>query len=376
MEYLLLLLSSAASALVNAFHRAGVSDGGRVVVFKLDHLGDLVTAIPAIAAIRAKHRGAEITLVVGSWCEELARLLETPDSVIVYDSPRFDRSQGGARRTPARLTGLLPERPYDHAYALREDGAVMRYCLFGGCRARRDRGTVRIAHRLRRLGLALSGRGDPGPLGERETNLRIAGASGGEGDPAIRLRQSDVEAARSEIERASGGRARPVVVLHPGAAWRFRRWPVERYAELATRLSAELGAVIFVTGSGDEKADAEGVLAGGVPGRAVAGEYDLSRAAALISLCDAFVGSDSGVTHLAAAVGVPVVALFGPGDPRRFEIKGPGGVTIYHKLACSPCPQTECDRDAACMKAITVDEVFEAVRRSLGGRREPGGSAP
>ncbi|MCD4689933.1 glycosyltransferase family 9 protein, partial [bacterium] len=87
--------------------------------------------------------------------------------------------------------------------------------------------------------------------------------------------------------------------------------------------------------------------------------------AALLSLADVYIGSDTGVTHLAAAVGTPVVALFGPGDPRRFGHGGPRDVVLYHKQNCSPCPQSGCDWDGACMKAITVDEVAAAVTRVL-----------
>ena len=335
----------------------------------------------AIVSLRRRYPGVEITLVVGSWCEALASSLLPVDIITVYDSPSFDRAVDGRRGGDAvRLRAIL-NGPYDFAYGLREDAATLGFCLRGGCGWRGDRGTVRVRDRLLRLGSRLTGRGDPGPLGERETNLRIVGAPPGEalGDPLLSPCRDDVEHVLADVRKAFGDAAgAPLVVLHPGAAWVHRRWGVERFAELAARVSEELGAHVFVTGSRGERELAESVLAGGVRGRVVAGEYTIGQTAALLSLADVYVGPDTGITHLAAAVGAPVVALFGPGDPRRFGGSGERDIIVYHRQDCSPCPQTVCGRDSACMRAITVDEVESAVRRALsvdGARSENHGAA-
>ncbi len=364
MEYLFLAISGVISALVNALHprRGGVVR--HVVAFKLDHLGDLITAAPAISAIKRRHPDAELTLVVGSWCAELARSLSSVDVVVVYDSPQFDRTRAGGKEPAQRgLRGALNRRRYDVAYGFREDPAVLGFCLFGGCRRRRDRGTVRIGDRVRRIGAVLRGRGDPGPESEFETNLRVVGVAGGDAPalPPLTVSPDDVERVREDVMGESLNASRPLIVIHPGAAWTYRLWPVDRYSDLATRLYSKHRGTIVVTGSAEERALADRVLAGGVQGRSVAGDYDIGRVAALLSLADVYIGSDTGITLLAAAVGTPVVALFGPGDPRRFGHVGPYSIVLYHKQDCSPCPQLDCDQDGACMKAITVDEVAEAV---------------
>ncbi|MCK4510981.1 hypothetical protein KAW64_04535, partial [bacterium] len=119
-------MSSVISALVNALHPRGGGVVRHVVAFKLDHLGDLITAAPAISAIKRRHPDAELTLVVGSWCAELARSMSSVDVVAVYDSPRFDRRRAAGKEPVQReLRGALDRRRYDVAYGFREDPAVL-----------------------------------------------------------------------------------------------------------------------------------------------------------------------------------------------------------------------------------------------------------
>jgi len=373
MEYWFLFRSCVVSAIVNAV-RPSPRAVESIVVFKLDHLGDLLTAVPALFALRARYPEAQVTLVVGRWCADFARDVLPVDYVAVYDSPAFDReaeTRGGGDADALR--SVLPGS-FDIAYGLRDDSATLAFVLAGGCRCRHDRGTVRLADRARRMMAVLVGRGDPGPLSERETNLRTVGAGEGEvpDGPLIRPRPDMTERVRADIKELVGESTSPLVVMHPGAAWEHKRWPVELHAELAGRLTRDLGATVFVTGSNSERELAERVMTRGARGRVVAGEYDLLLLAALLELADVYVGADTGITHLATLVGTPTVVLFGPGDPRRFGPPRASDVVVYHRQDCSPCSQTTCDRDSACMRAITVDEVEAAVRRFLDVR---GGAA-
>jgi len=369
MEYLFLATSSVVSAIVNAVHGRPREAARSVVVFKLDHLGDLISAAPAISAIRHIHPDAELTLVVGSWCEELARALFPVDIVVAYDSPRFDRAEAGMQAERRALRDVLGGRSFDIAYGLRDDRSSLSFCLWGGAKRRRDRGSVRIRDRAGRLAARLLGRGDPGPRSESDTNLLIAGVSPEASTASGRLepRPSDVEQVEQDVRRSRAGATGPLIVLHPGAAWVHRRWPVERYAELAAAVREELDAVVFVTGSAGERELADLVVATESPGHVVAGEYGIGEVAALLSLADVFVGADTGITHLASAMGCAVVALFGPGDPRRFTLNGTRDATLYVQQDCSPCGQSECDRDGACMKAIGVADVHAEVLRAVRG---------
>jgi ADP-heptose:LPS heptosyltransferase len=364
MEFVFLFLSALVTGLVNI--RGLVSRGSveTVVVFKLDHLGDLVTAAPALAALRQTHPGVEITLVVGSWTRELAELVRSHDRLAVYDSPAFDR--GAPRRAAPDLTSALPRARFDLAVGLRDDWSTLRFCLLGGARRRRDRGTVRLADRLGRWASVVRGAGDPGPLGEVATNLRVVGAQpdGRAPVPSIAVPE-DAKRVLAEGALAEWAAwSAPLVVVHPGAGWEHRRWPAERYAELVGRL-LERGAAVAVTGSVGERDLARSVARPDPSCLALAGDLSLVELAALLAGAAAFVGADTGVTHLAVAVGTPVVALFGPGDPSRFGSFRPGDTVCYHRVACAPCRQVACDDDGACMRAISVDEVADAVAAVL-----------
>jgi len=366
MEYLFLAASSIVSAITNAFHPRACAGERHIVVFKLDHIGDLVTAVPELRRIRGRHPDAEVTLVVGSWCEELATSLLPVDVVAVYDSPRFERGVGGPSGARRGLREILARRSYDLAYGFRDDAASLGFCLFGGAARRRDRGTIRIRDRMRRMAAVMRHQGDPGPLSEAETNLLIVDVHA-EPDPdtnPLAPRRIDVERVTEDVRRARSDAGGPLVVLHPGAVWGHRRWPADRYSDLAVRLRDEFDAVVFVTGSSDERELADRAFAPGA-GRVVAGEYGISTVSALLAQADVFVGADTGITHLASAMGAPVVVLFGPGDPRRFSPIGERVATLYERQDCSPCAQTVCNHDSACMKAITVEAVLQAVRGIL-----------
>lgn len=369
MEYLSLLASAAASALLNSaavFRRRPPS---RIVVFKLDHLGDLVTAAPALQELRRRYPRAEITLVVGSWNEGLARLLGGHDALVLYDSPVYARARGRRADASERGVGeILRGSTYDIAIGLRDDWSSIAFCLRGGAARRRDRGTVRLAHSLRRIFFQRPCRGGGEvPLNEVETNLRVVGKrSPPGGTPVPRIRVPDAGRARvGRLLSEWGVEDKLLVVVHPGAGWEPRRWPADRYAAVARSLASEYGAVAVVTGSAPERSIAEEVAACEPSCRVAAGLLGVAELAALVERAVLFVGSDTGVTHLAVAVGTPVVALFGPEAPARFGSFGPRDAVVYHGVDCSPCSQRRCRRGAECMLGIGADEVVAATRRVM-----------
>ena len=161
------------------------------------------------------------------------------------------------------------------------------------------------------------------------------------------------------------------VALCPGARYgAAKQWPLERYIGLAARLARETDAHGVVVGAAAEQAAGEAIVAA-APGRWISacGAGSLRWSAELLRRARVAVSNDSGAMHLAAAVGTPVVALFGPTDPRWTGPRGVGHRVVREPQPCTPCFHRRCPlgEPAPCMAAIDVSTVFAAVVARLGG---------
>jgi len=157
-----------------------------------------------------------------------------------------------------------------------------------------------------------------------------------------------------------------LVAVTPMAKWESKLWELHRFASLADTIKEELGAGVVFTGSEGDKAAIEDIRSG-MKTRALdlAGKTTLRELAYLYQKCAAVICTDTGPMHVAAAMGSPVVvALFGPTSPLRTGPYGAKHRVIRAGLECSPCFRKRCD-DMSCMKKITVEMVFEAVREVL-----------
>jgi heptosyltransferase-2 len=185
---------------------------------------------------------------------------------------------------------------------------------------------------------------------------------------------------RIHVTDASRGRARRllaglgvepgglIVGFAPGAAYgHAKRWPPARVAEVVTRLVRERGATCVLVGAGGDREAGRAIESTLPPDVTVVnliGRTDLRQLAGVLAACRAFVSNDSGSMHLAAAVGVPVTAIFGPTDERATAPIGDHDV-ILHQVFCRPCMLRECPIDHRCMRRISAADVYDAVTRRL-----------
>ncbi len=172
-----------------------------------------------------------------------------------------------------------------------------------------------------------------------------------------------------ELSPGTAGEGKLRIAIAPVSRWTTKNWPLERFAETARRLVREMGAEVHILGGGADRPDAEELARlAGVEIRNHCGEFDLPHSCALLRHMDALVTNDSGPMHLAAAMNIPCVALFGPTLPGRTGPYGP----IHRVLqsdSCAPCYRRTCPRgDFACLRDISVDRVMDAVRKTVGGR--------
>jgi heptosyltransferase-3 len=370
-EYALLAASAAVSAIVNALGAVrGAGRGGprRILVVKLDHLGDVVTATPALRALRDAHPAAHIDLLVNPSVAPLFEEGPLVNRVLSYDSPRY-------RRGPAPLKAAsfrLPDRErYDTVVEMRGDWSTILLPFRIGAHRRLDRGSVRfqrwLARRFRR-------NAHP-PLHEVESNYEVVrpllGSGAPPSPPALEVHVSFPanESLEWRLAEADIDPRRPLVVIHPGASWRPRAWFPDRFASMADWIVERYGAQVVLIGSADERDVEAAVLSCVGKARVLSmfGKITTSELAALLTRSSLLIGNDSGVAHLAAACGTPTVVLFGPQDPTRFRPWSGKAIALHHPVPCFPCAQIRCLRpDLPCVNLIETSEVQEAVGRLLG----------
>jgi ADP-heptose:LPS heptosyltransferase len=160
----------------------------------------------------------------------------------------------------------------------------------------------------------------------------------------------------------AGLKRKPLIVMNPVARWETKLWPEQNFALLADRLITDKQATIIFTGSRADHATVSRILnMMKQHGVNWAGETTLKELAALSSLADLFVTTDTGPMHLAAAANAKVLALFGPTAPWRTGPYGPSHIVIRAELECSPCFKRKCKDAIRCMGMISVEDVMRKV---------------
>ena len=304
-----------------------------MIVFRSCALGDFVVSLPLL-------RSLDDPLVVARGEHlELARAagLLRPDQSVDADGPGVHPLYG-ERPDPRRLAPELGRR-----LARGED------CLLV---AGRGPGGERLAANLRDLGARSVRRVDPRPPPGVHAADHLLAAADSDSAAAVPRMTLDPGRGRRLLKNAGVSEPERAVALHPGAGSPAKRWPVERWGELCGRLGRPVALV-------EGPADAEPVRA--FPTGRVAGvlrDLPLVDLGCALSACSALLGHDSGVAHLAGALGTPVLALFGPSDPLRWAPRGPE-VRVLHS------------EDPAGLDALRVEDVETAARgllRSAAGR--------
>jgi len=358
-----------------------------VLIIRLDEIGDVVMTTPFLRELRRNLPSAWITLVVKPAVYNLVELCPYVNEVLTFD-PRV-----GGRLPQMRLHAralrfarkFLWGRKFDLAIVPRWDvdfyhasflayfsGAAWRIGYSENVSERK-----KVANRGNDL-LYTHVLNDNDLKHEADRNLdllRFLGGTVEDGQLELWLDPRDNAFAERLLAANDFPPSQLLVALCPsGGRSSLKQWPLERFVEIANWLKERYRAWIVVIGAADERCLGESIQQeAGATVINAAGQTSLRQAAALIKKCNLYIGNDTGLTHIAAAMKIPVVVIFGPTCPHRFSPLGASSVVLRKDLECSPCKRLR-HKDRCshcilpmqrCMAEVSVQEVQESVAHRL-----------
>ena len=354
----------------------GVPARPRLLLIRPDHVGDVILTSPAVEVLRKALPEAYVAMMVGPWSREAARGDPLLDEVLVCPFPGFARAPKSSLLAPYRLlwqtAADLRAHRFDAALVLRFDH------WWGAWMAALARIPMRVGFATHEVSPFLTHALAPPAPTDHWTDRALAvtarlleawhlAVPRHPFPPPLRFQVTEDDEDEADRLFAAVG-IEPdasVVALHPGSGSPLKLWIEERWVAVG-RIMADGGHRVVVTGSPHEATMAERIVVN-IPGAAsLAGKTDLDALAAVLRRCRLVVGCDSGALHLAVAVGVPTVHLFGPVDP---AVYGPWGSPQRHRVVTGGLPGSPCGRldlrtpdgsVAQCMAAISVEQVLAA----------------
>ena len=337
-----------------------VGPESRILVRANNWIGDVVLSTPALHALRVAFPGAELSVLAKPWVIPVLRHNPDIDRILIYDARGRHKGIRGVHRLALDLKkerfdcAILLQRAFEAAWisflaripvriGYRTDGRSL--LLTHSIRASREEFLVpRVEHNLSMLDA----------FGVPPADTKVV----------LNVGQGDLARARERLATLGVGREDVLFGLSPGATFgSAKRWLPERFASLSDRLAGAHRARGIVFGGPAERELGESVsrLASSSELVNLAGLTQLEEAIALIGSCGLFITNDSGLMHVAAALDVPLVAVFGPTDPRTTSPWSRRHVVVRKEgVCCSPCLKRECDVDHRCMRSISVDDVLGA----------------
>jgi lipopolysaccharide heptosyltransferase II len=337
----------------------------RILIVRTDRLGDVLLSTPVVKAIRQKFPQGYISILVSSYTKDVLDGNPALDEIITFDKDGKNKGWLAA----LKFVGALRKKKFDLVIVLHPTTRMHLLTFLAG-----------IPKRLgydRKFGFLLTDRiKHTKQYGQKHESeyaldlvryLRIQPLDKTLFMPIKQESEKWVEALFSQAQITGNDK---VLVIHPAASCYSRIWPGERYAQVADQLAQKYGfKVVIVCGPKDiQKAE---VVINNMHSKALnlAGKTSISQLASLLRRCQLFISTDSGPMHVASALGAPVITIFGRSQaglsPQRWGPLGAKSRVLYKTVGCTICLAHNCQKDFACLKATTVEDVLKAAESIL-----------
>jgi heptosyltransferase II len=337
----------------------------KIVIRATNWVGDAIMALPALRAVRRRFPEAEIAIVARPYVADIYRDQQICDQLIHYDPRGTHAGLFGNGRLAAELralkfdVALLLQNAFDAAWLAWRAGIPER---IGYARDGRSFLLTKAVQVPRRGEI---------PAHEKFYYLELVRRAGwldsAPDEALISLTVPEEKRRSAEEFLSQSGVRRGVLRIAIGAGASYgsaKCWPPGRFAELANRLRSQSDADVVLFGTAAEAAVSNAIAAEmRRPPIDLTGKTAIADLPALLSQCHLFIGNDSGAMHVAAAVGLPVVAVFGPTDPDGTAPVTPRCSIVQQRPYCSPCFLRRCPTDHRCMKDVTA-EMMETAAKS------------
>jgi heptosyltransferase II len=339
------------------------SDIERILIRSTNWVGDAILSTPALRAVRRNFPNAHISVLAKPWVGPVFHHNPDVDRLLFYDDKGRHRGLPGK----VRLSKELRKGRYDLAVLFQNAFEAALITFLAGIPNRLGYNTdgrhLLLTHPVC-LNKALK------QVHETAYYLGILNGAGLATDGAaltLVLSHTERAWAQEALKKEGWTGQRPIVGVSPGATYgSAKRWFPDRYAGLCDRIYASSKAhILLLGGSGEREIGNEVARLMTSPSTNFCGATDLRQAMALIERCRLFVTNDSGLMHVAAALDIPLVAVFGSTNPVTTGPCGSKSHIVRVPVACGPCLKTECPTDHRCMKEVTVDMVYDVAVKLL-----------
>jgi len=338
----------------------------RILIVRTDRLGDVLLSTPVIKALRQEFPQSYISMLVSSYTQDVLDGNPDLDEIITFDKDAKDTS--GWWPVFKFIQGLRKKK-FDLAIILHPTVRMHLLTFLSG-----------IPRRLgydRKFGFLLTDRikhtKQAGQKHESEYALdlvRYLGIEAIDKTLFMPIKQESEKWVETLFKEAGIKDNDRLLAIHPAASCPSKIWPGERFAEIADQLAGQYGfKVVIVSGAKDtQKAE---VMIKNMRTKALnlAGKTSISQLASLLNRCQLFISTDSGPIHVASALGVPVIAIFGRSQaglsPQRWGPLGAKNKVLHKTVGCTICLAHNCQKDFACLKATTVEDVLKAAELIL-----------
>lgn len=332
-----------------------------ILIVKLSAIGDVIHALPVAPILKQRFPAARITWVVEKPAYDLLTNNPYIDEIILFDKPKF-KSLGGILANGRELAKPLRARQFDLALDLQ--GLFKSAAIVWLSGAPKRLGYCNMRELSHWVSTPVIGPHCQGHVVDRY--LDVVRALGCEVIQSVQfplfITEQEAQAAEAIAAQAGLRQGTRYAVLAPGTNWATKCWPTRHFAALADKLYQDNIIPVLIGGKGDSRLAEEIAAVAEIPPVDLTGKTSLKQLAHIIRKASCFVGGDTGPMHLAAAIGTPVVALFGPTDPARNGPYGDQHKVLLVDRECRGCWKRQCPHSEICLAVISPELVYQSVR--------------